>query len=84
MRAMGLARTASPADGSYLDRYRRRLGIHTTMAVGIAGAFGALARYGVEGLISRRGGAFPWGTFVVNISGAASCSDFCSLFWQSG
>src|SRR5207253_6998663 len=30
-----------------------------------------LARYGLEGVVSRRvGGAFPWGTFVVNVSGA--------------
>jgi CrcB protein len=41
------------------------------IALGIAGAFGALARYGVEGWVSQRAGsAFPWGTFVVNISGA--------------
>lgn len=44
--------------------------MRTTLAIGIAGAAGAAARYGVEGLISRRGGAFPWGTFAVNISGA--------------
>lgn len=41
------------------------------IAVGVAGFFGAIARYGVEGLISSRSdAAFPWGTFVVNISGA--------------
>jgi CrcB protein len=41
--------------------------------VGIAvfGALGALARYGVEGAVSRHWpGAFPWGSFVVNVSGA--------------
>jgi CrcB protein len=43
------------------------------IAVGIAfaGAAGAVLRYLVDGLISNRaGGAFPWGTFVVNISGS--------------
>ena len=42
------------------------------VAVGIAvgGALGALARYGVDEWIGRRTGAFPWGIFVVNISGA--------------
>ena len=35
-----------------------------------AGALGALARYGLDGLIERRGGLFPWGIFVVNVSGA--------------
>lgn len=37
----------------------------------IAGAIGAAARYGLDGLISiRTGTGFPWGIFVVNISGA--------------
>jgi CrcB protein len=44
--------------------------MRTTVAVGIAGAFGAVARYGLEGVVSRRGGIFPWGTFLVNVSGA--------------
>jgi len=43
----------------------------TVIGIAVAGAFGALARYGVEGAVSRRWpGAFPWGTFVVNVSGA--------------
>lgn len=38
--------------------------------VGAAGFFGAVARYQLDGLISRHtDGAFPWGTFVVNLSG---------------
>src|SRR5215470_1892257 len=45
--------------------------MRTIVAIGIAGALGALARYGVDGAVSRRfPSAFPWGTFVVNISGA--------------
>jgi len=45
--------------------------VRTVLGVGLAGAVGALARYGLEGVVSRRvGGAFPWGTFVVNITGA--------------
>ena len=43
----------------------------TAIGIAVAGAFGALARYGLEGFVSRRApGAFPWGTFVVNISGS--------------
>lgn len=42
----------------------------TVVGIAVAGAFGALARYGLEGLVSRRATAFPWGTFVVNVSGA--------------
>jgi CrcB protein len=45
--------------------------MRTAVAVAVAGAVGALARYGLEGLVSRRSpGAFPWGTFAVNVSGA--------------
>lgn len=43
----------------------------TVVAVSLAGALGALARYGVEGVVSRHApGAFPWGTFTVNITGS--------------
>ncbi|MDE3024944.1 MAG: fluoride efflux transporter CrcB [Acidobacteriota bacterium] len=45
--------------------------MRTAVAIAVAGALGALARYGLEGFVSRRTpGAFPWGTFVVNVSGA--------------
>lgn len=41
------------------------------LLIGVAGAFGALARYLLGGLIQRYAGAtFPWGTFVVNVLGA--------------
>ncbi|HEY6016635.1 MAG TPA: fluoride efflux transporter CrcB [Gaiellaceae bacterium] len=43
----------------------------TLAGIAVAGALGALARYGLEGLVGRRVGAsFPWGTFAVNVSGA--------------
>ena len=45
--------------------------MRTALAIGVAGALGALARYGLEGFVSRRSsGAFPWGAFVVNVTGA--------------
>jgi len=45
--------------------------VRTALAIAVAGALGALARYGLEGLVSRRqAGAFPWGTFAVNVTGA--------------
>lgn len=38
--------------------------------VGVAGSFGAVSRYLLDGLVSRwAGGGFPWGTLVVNVSG---------------
>jgi CrcB protein len=43
----------------------------TIVGIAVAGALGALARYGLEGFVSTRtGGGFPWGTFVVNVTGA--------------
>lgn len=43
----------------------------TIFGIAIAGALGALARYGLEGVVSRRlPTAFPWGTLAVNVSGA--------------
>ncbi|MDP9022644.1 MAG: CrcB family protein [Actinomycetota bacterium] len=43
----------------------------TTAAI-IAGGLGALARYGLTGIVQRRtGSSQPWGTAVVNITGAA-------------
>lgn len=45
--------------------------MRTIAAIAVAGALGALARYGLEGAVSRRAtGAFPWGTLTVNASGA--------------
>jgi CrcB protein len=43
----------------------------TVVAIAVAGSIGALARYGLDGLISRNAPAsFPWGTFAVNVSGS--------------
>jgi fluoride exporter len=45
--------------------------VPTAVAIAVAGALGALARYGLNGLISRRAPAsFPWGTFAINVSGS--------------
>ena len=45
--------------------------MRTAIAIAVAGSLGALARYGLGGLIlTRTGRTFPWETFVVNISGS--------------
>jgi CrcB protein len=42
----------------------------STVAVAFGGAFGALARYGLDRVIERRSDSlFPWSTFVINIVG---------------
>jgi CrcB protein len=39
--------------------------------IGVGGFAGAIARHLVDGAVAERtSGAFPWGTFVVNISGS--------------
>jgi CrcB protein len=41
------------------------------VGVALAGGVGALARFALDGAVSARTGArFPWGTLVVNLSGA--------------
>src|SRR5205823_8162208 len=58
------------ADGSYLCWTANGEECMQNLWIGVAGFAGAVARYQLEGLVSRSArGAFPWGTFVVNISG---------------
>jgi fluoride exporter len=48
--------------------------VGTWALVGVLGGAGAVARFIVDGLVdvrARFGGGFPWGTFVVNLTGAA-------------
>ena len=43
----------------------------TLVFVGAGGFFGAISRYLVDGWVSAAtGGSFPWGTFVINVSGS--------------
>ena len=45
--------------------------MRTIIGIGVAGALGALSRYGVEGFVSERfPGSFPAGTFVINVTGS--------------
>jgi fluoride exporter len=43
--------------------------MRTYLALAIAGTLGVLARHTVQNLVPRHG-SIPWGTFVVNITGA--------------
>jgi fluoride exporter len=40
------------------------------LGVGLAGAVGAFARFGLDTLVARRWPSFPAGTLAVNVSGA--------------
>jgi fluoride exporter len=41
------------------------------ISVAVGSALGAIARYFVSGLVARRfGETFPWGTLIINVSGA--------------
>jgi len=46
---------------------RSQPAVLATIALG--GGLGALARYGVSQLLPTMPGRFPWGTFLVNVSG---------------
>jgi CrcB protein len=47
------------------------LGPVTIILIALGGASGAVARYLVDGFVVERTGAmFPWGTFVINVSGS--------------
>jgi len=53
------------------------------LAVALAGALGALARYGLDGFVARRApGAFPWGTFAINITGSFALGVLFTLFTE--
>lgn len=44
--------------------------MRTVVAVAIAGALGALARWGIGAWFGQRFPSFPWGTMVINVSGS--------------
>jgi fluoride exporter len=46
--------------------------VGTWLLVALLGGTGSIVRFVVDGVVGERlSGPFPWGTFVVNISGAA-------------
>jgi len=55
------------------------------LAVAIGGALGGALRFWVSGVIARRfGERFPWGTLVVNVSGAAMIGAIAGLVLAPG
>ena len=55
------------------------------VGVAIAGAIGAPARYALERFVrARRPGDWPWGTFVVNVSGSLALGIVVGLVLAQG
>jgi CrcB protein len=53
--------------------------------VALGGAAGAVTRYVVDGFVAdRAGGAFPWGTLVINLSGSALLGLLFALAIEKG
>ena len=44
--------------------------MRTVLGIAVAGAFGALARWGLGTWIGERFSGFPWATLVINVSGS--------------
>jgi CrcB protein len=55
--------------------------MRTTLAIAAAGALGAVSRHQLESFVNRHwGDVFPWGTFVVNVSGSFALGVLVGLF----
>ena len=60
-------------------------GVLHTLIVAAAGVLGGIARFWVSGLVARRiGERFPWGTLVVNTTGALGIGVLAALMPPSG
>ena len=59
--------------------------MYSTLMVGIGGALGSMARYGMSILVARLcGETFPWGTLFVNVSGSFVIGFFFALTGTGG
>jgi CrcB protein len=54
--------------------------LERTLMIAVGGAIGSCARYELGALIARRyGTVFPWGTFVINVTGSLILGFFLAL-----
>ncbi|MGP9810351.1 fluoride efflux transporter CrcB [Rhodopseudomonas sp. NSM] len=54
--------------------------IHGIIWVALGSVFGGMARFGISGLVARSiGETFPWGTLIVNTTGALAIGIFGGL-----
>ena len=55
------------------------------LLIALGGALGSVARFGISGLVANQIGAtFPWGTFVVNVTGSFIIGFFATLTGPDG
>jgi CrcB protein len=55
------------------------------LSIAVGGAAGAVVRYLVDGWIAQSvGGAFPWGTLVINVSGSLALGFVFALALERG
>jgi CrcB protein len=55
--------------------------MRVALVIGLAGALGAVSRHLLESFVNRHwGDAFPWGTFVVNVSGSFALGALVGVF----
>lgn len=61
------------------------IGLSSLLLVALGGALGGMARLGVGDLVARcMGVAFPWGTLVVNLSGALAIGAVAGMLEATG
>src|SRR3954463_937012 len=69
------------ADWLMAPATQRSHAMRTTLVIAAFGAAGAASRHLLESIVKRHwGDAFPWGTFVVNVSGSFVLGVLVGLF----
>lgn len=60
-------------------------GARAAIAVAVGGAAGSILRWWTQGLVQRfTGDSFPWGTFVVNVSGGFAIGFLATISIERG
>jgi CrcB protein len=55
------------------------------LLIALGGALGSVGRFALSGLVANQfGGTFPWGTFVVNVTGSFAIGFFFTLTEPGG
>jgi CrcB protein len=63
---------AEAAEPGHSQRRTRRSEAVIVVALACGGVLGAVSRYGISLALPTETGRFPWGTFLINVSGSAA------------